>query len=299
MPGPDILTASLTHRGVTTGQQYNSRSDWHSKVACWGALFDVLSKAHMLSGAHGAHPLWHDATAGRLGFRVNHRVSTNVLDKNLDIIVCEIDAGTPQSGITMRSVAKRVGLQLTDPTDLAFLAVLDTLPLQEIDPSHIGNVRLAIEAKAVMNDIGKATPRLYAEILAAGVIVRDAQLNRGHPRTVYASLNLVNAAVTFLSSTTHKIKSNAPGEAQAAVNMMDRAFRYGIINQAVPNGVNVGPTGPRTQVFDAVGITVIDCVNDPAVPVTLHVAARGHPNPVTVPTASQYTTFVADICNKY
>jgi hypothetical protein len=33
--------------------------------------------------------------------------------------------------------------------------------------------------------------------------------------------------------------------------------------------------------------------------VTLHVAARGHPNPVTVPTASQYTTFVADICNKY
>ena len=247
MPGPDILVASMNHRGTTgtRSQQYNSRSDWHSKVGCWGALFDVLRRAQSLSGPHGIHPLWQDATSGRLGFRVNHRVSTNVLDKNLDIIVCEVDADTPRTGRSMRDVANHYGMQILLPADQAFLAHLDTLPLREIDPDHIGNVRIAIEAKAMMNDIGKALPRLYAEILAAGVIVRDAQWHRGHPRTVYASLNMVNAATTFMSSTRNASNPNAPGEAQAAVDMISSAFRYGIIDQAVPTGVNTGPTGSR------------------------------------------------------
>ena len=52
MRGPKILADSLTarHEEDTYGNswQYHPRSDYHSKIACWGILFDLLVCSDLL-----------------------------------------------------------------------------------------------------------------------------------------------------------------------------------------------------------------------------------------------------------
>jgi hypothetical protein len=287
MSGEQILVDSFTQRGLTHGLQYNSRSDWHSKAACWCSLFDLLRYAS--SGPGAPHRLWQDVQAGRLGFQVNHTVQPNSRPKKLDLILCEVGAEAIPAGRHFTQLASSLGLEVGVPADAKFLQLLASEPLFELSPRHIGNVRLAIEAKAAMDELQKAIPRLYSEIVSTGIIARDAQIARGWPRTVVASLTLVNAAMRFRASTTGKAKTNPVGRAGAVVTMLSNAFHHGIATTAFHS----------RSIFDAIGVTVVECENDPSVPVLVHSGASGHPNRTLVPGHVTYAQMIADICNKY
>lgn len=62
--------------------QYHSRSDRHSKVACWVVLFDVLQRCALLR---------QHAEMGKVAFGINHQMIDFRTDKrkDLDLVICE------------------------------------------------------------------------------------------------------------------------------------------------------------------------------------------------------------------
>ncbi len=59
MIGPELLVANLYPGGTTdkfgNDWEYHSRSDRHSKVACWGVLVDLLNHSDLLR-SHAERP---------------------------------------------------------------------------------------------------------------------------------------------------------------------------------------------------------------------------------------------------
>ena len=97
MLGPRILVDSLVPRsaGFMHGNrwQYHSRSDHHSKVACWGLLFDLLRHCALLRD---------HAARGLVGYGLNHQMGDfrTGRKKNLDLVICRprgsvLPAGRP------------------------------------------------------------------------------------------------------------------------------------------------------------------------------------------------------------
>lgn len=279
MGGEKILADTFTAHGEHTDRQYDSRSDFHSKVATWCLLFDLLK--HSQQGPGGPYGLWDDVAAGRLGFRLNHRLVGTAMSKKLDLVVCEV-AGNSRRGTHFLDVGARLGVRVDNPADEAYCRSLAQVGFHEVDKDHVGNARIVVEAKAAMSDLVAAMPRLYAEILATGIVARDAQLARGWRRTVVASLNLVNTSASFRSSTRDEPKVNSAGSALKVINMLANAFRVGLVSKAFDG----------RDVFDAVGITPIVCANDMTTPVRIDTSAR-------VPDQARYDQMVQDICNKY
>src|SRR5205823_5996357 len=97
MDGPGILVASMSvpqPRGPSkTLWQYDSRSDLHSKVACWGVLFDLLQQSRVLRG---------HAQTGKVIFDVNVEMRDfgTGRKKNLDLVVAR-----PSGTVTSFSLA--------------------------------------------------------------------------------------------------------------------------------------------------------------------------------------------------
>lgn len=81
MDGPDLLVASMSTplpRGADGYVwQYHSRSDTHSKVACWGILYDLLQHSDVLR---------ENVTSGKVVFGINFEINDFVhhRKKNLD-----------------------------------------------------------------------------------------------------------------------------------------------------------------------------------------------------------------------
>src|ERR1700760_3508847 len=84
MDGPDILVRSMTAARIPdrfgNQWQYHSRSDHHSKVVCWAAMFDLLNTSALLR----AH-----VTDGKVIFGVNHtmRDFKTRRKKDLDLVI--------------------------------------------------------------------------------------------------------------------------------------------------------------------------------------------------------------------
>jgi hypothetical protein len=85
MFGPEILVRTLSKptRVDKRGNrwQYHSRSDHHSKVACWGIVFDLLRNSPLLR---------RHVEKGAVHFGINHEMRDFVHDrkKNLDLVLC-------------------------------------------------------------------------------------------------------------------------------------------------------------------------------------------------------------------
>ena len=85
MDALDILVRTLSTPAPMgpsrTLWQYHSRSDRHSKIACWGVLFDLLQTSGLLR-SHVAD--------GKVVFGVNHvmRDFVNNKKKALDLVLC-------------------------------------------------------------------------------------------------------------------------------------------------------------------------------------------------------------------
>lgn len=273
MHGPQILVSSMSvpqPRGASKELwQYHSRSDLHSKVACWGALFDLLRTSSLL--------LSH-ASAGKVVLGVNFRMVDygTGRKKNLDLVVARASS-TPGETKSLADLADQWSIVLTDSQR----AELDGMPdLLEGDVTGTG-VCIALEAKAAMTAHSKARPRLYDELNSSHLTIHGAS-----PHALAVGLAMVNAAGSFISPelqtgpardviSTHK----QPNDAAGVVSKLEE----------IPRRIS-----ETTHGFDGLGIVLVEAANDGS-PVQL-VAAPPAPQPGDI---FYYDDMISRVANEY
>ncbi len=242
------MTVPRVRRAGTPPWQYHPRSDHHSKVACWGVLFDLLQHS----------PLMRDhAMSGKLVFGINHVMTnyTNGKKKALDLVICQPKAGSPppKRSVRFHDLVTSYGIELTPDESL----ILRSLPNVETRP--VGAVRIALEAKAAMTEFSKARPRLYDELASSQAIVHGDTSD-----ALAAGLVIINAAATFVSPTANlNLADGVPF--RVSKHDQPRQLRLTVEHmRSLPR--RAAAAGPG---FDAIGVIVLDCANDNKSPVRL------------------------------
>lgn len=268
MLGPSILARSMsiaTKRGKgAKAWQYHSRSDNHSKVACWTVVFDLLRECPILRK---------HAEEGRIGFGINH-VMVGPINKTLDLVVTIVPPNRKKANRSnLMQLADKYGIPLT----VDERTLLIDLPMVENDAkTDVSEVAIALEAKACMTEHVKSMPRLHAEILATGYLARQAA-----QRCITVSYSMVNAASSFISpSGKGAVNHHQPQDVRRVVSML---------GTALPLAKNMKDLG-----FDAIGTTVVECRNDGS-PVTVLFAS---PAPSTTD-HHHYERMIRSICTEY
>jgi hypothetical protein len=249
MFGPGILVRSMSVPapfGKTGAKwQYHPRSDRHSKVACWGILFDLLQHCPLLVK---------QVQAGTVAFGINHEMRDFKQNrkKNLDLVLCtpQAGAGGEGTGLSFRSLVEKYGIVLSSEEK----KVLSSLP--DIEAAPVGAVHVALEAKACMTEHMKARPRLYDELNSS-----HATVHGNTDKAIAVGFVMVNMAETFQSPT-----ASAPAK-----------HRQPDVTEKVIEKVKELPrrSSPKEDGYDALAIVVVRCRND-ATPVTL---VPGPPTP--------------------
>ncbi len=261
MDGPGIIVRTLSQPAVPDKfgnlWQYHSRSDRHSKVACWAILFDLLQQSSLLP-VHAA--------AGKVTFGINREMReyrTN-RTKDLDLVISRPGAqALGHAPGTMTDLAIRWGVRLTDEQQerLANLA-----PLAEGSAS---NVLMALEAKACMTAHIKALPRLFDELTSSYTTVHGDS-----SQALAVGFAMINASETFLSSDMNKYDL---GQRHPTVNTHPE---HAVVRTVAKVREINRRTGTGTDGFDAFGEIIISMRNDGS-PVTL-VTAPPAPQPADV-----------------
>lgn len=258
MYGPKILVRTMS-RSLPKGSkrhfwQYHSRSDHHSKVACWGVIFDLLQRCPLLV----AH-----VKERKVGFGVNHRMFDfrNNRDKNLDLVICTPGQGRlPGRYRNLVEMAAELQLNLTSSER----SRLERLPDIPIVP--VGSVLIALEAKACMTEHSKAIPRLHDELNSSHLIVHGSSDD-----AIAGGLVMINLADRFVSPGKNRdgvlppLNWNfhrQPDAAEAVVRAISE----------IPRRTRLGDTG-----YDAMSIIVVECLNDGSSPVRLVADAPAPP----------------------
>jgi hypothetical protein len=243
MHGPEILVRTLTktRRADRCGNlwQYLSRSDHHSKVACWGIVFDLLRTSPLLR---------RHVQDNRVCFGINHEMRDFVHDrkKNLDLVLCTPSSGGDGgSAQTLGSLAKDYEIELTEAerTELAALPELRRAP--------VGSVLMALEAKACMTAHQRALPRLYDELNSSHLTVHGAS-----DQAIAAGFVMVNIASRYLSPDLNKKNRAADPDWSTHDQPRDASLAVDKVRQ-LPKRSKTGDTG-----YDALSIVVVDCAND-------------------------------------
>lgn len=243
MYGPDILVRTL---GKVTGEdrygnrwQYHSRSDHHSKVACWGIVFDLMRASPLLR---------RHVTNGVVRFGINHEMRDFVHDrkKNLDLVLCTPSgAGGKAPAQTLGSMAKGYDIDLSAEER----AELEALP--PLIRAPVGAVLMALEAKACMTAHQRALPRLYDELNSSHLTVHGA-----NDQAIAAGFAMVNIAGRYLSPDLNK--KNRANDPQWSTHAQPRDASLAVDKiRQLPRRARTGDTG-----YDALAIMVIDCAND-------------------------------------
>lgn len=244
MHGPDIVARTMTATAIQDKHgnhwQYHSRSDRHSKVACWGILFDLLIHSK---------PLRKHVAQGDVVFGVNHEMSDfkQNRQKRLDLVICEpIASAGPAKPKTFESLAEEYGILLSRD-EAAKLAELPQL-IEGVP----GAVRLALEAKACMTAHVKALPRLYDELNSSHSTVHGAS-----DLAIAIGFVMINLAASFISPDNNrhsfaerqpKVSSHKqPANCQRAIDKVHQ----------IPRRTKQGEQG-----FDALALVIVECQND-------------------------------------
>ena len=250
MRGPDIIARTMSKPTVLDARgrawQYLSRSDRHSKVACWAVLFDLLQTSSLLQ-AHVA--------AGKVAFGINRQINdfhTN-RKKDLDLVVARTaGSGGALTAFNLTELAVRYQLDLT-ADDMAVLHNLPTSPAGAAGST----VLIALEAKACMTAHVKSLPRLYDELTSSHSTVHGDNDN-----ALAIGFVIVNVADTFVS----------PGRQDANATPVINQHRQPQDSQRVLQKLREinRRSGPRSgqQGFDAFGALLINLRNDGS-PVTV------------------------------
>lgn len=243
MYGPDILVRTLSkitrEDRYKNKWQYHSRSDHHSKVACWGIVFDLLRRCPLLR-RHVAN--------GTVHFGINHEMRDFVNDrkKNLDLVLCTpLRTSAPKPRQTLLTLAADYSIDLSkeQAATLADLPVLSAAP--------VGSVLMALEAKACMTAHQRALPRLYDELNSSHLTVHGAT-----DQAIAAGFVMVNIADRYLSPDLNKKNRSAEPEWSTHAQPRDASLAIDKVRQ-LPKRSKTGETG-----YDALAIVVIDCRND-------------------------------------
>jgi hypothetical protein len=188
--GPDLFarTLSMPTRTDEFGNrwQYHSRSDHHSKVACALIMLDLLENCPALA----TH-----VREGKVMFGINHEMRdfAHNRKKNLDLVISTPASGQKRGGRTLLDICD----QLNIPFSAQEFAHINTLPALEMAP--VGNVLLALEAKACMTAHQKALPRLYDELNSSHQTVHGAAES-----AIAVGFVCINAAEAYLSPDRNK-----------------------------------------------------------------------------------------------
>lgn len=230
--------------------RYHSRSDRHSKIACWGILFDLLVASPILR---------QQALEGEVVFGINHEMRDFRMNrkKNLDLVVCT--PGAPERKGSFKGLVKDYDLVLDDEEKSALAAVPDILM------APVGAVRIALEAKACMTAHQKALPRLYDELNSSQMTIHGNSED-----AIAVGYVLVNAGEEFMSSDKNKHPLTA-GKAVMTTHKQPRAAEQVVAKvKEIPRRTRKGHEG-----FDGLAIAVVDFDN--ALSPTKIV--EGHPAP--------------------
>lgn len=254
MYGPEILARTLSVPTHGTGKrfahgnswQYHSRSDRHSKVACWALVFDLMRHCALLRN-HAEHT--------QVGMGINHEMHDfrNRKRKNLDLVICTrapmAAAGGSRSGAgraaDFAALADAYGIVLT-AEERDELAALPSLAF-----SGVSSVLVATEAKAAMTAHQKARPRLHDELTSS-----HQTIHGDNSDAIAAAIVLINAAETFvspdknewdLSTIPARVSIHRPKDSPLVLEGLEKLQRRS----------KVGDDG-----FDAVGVVVVHCRND-------------------------------------
>jgi hypothetical protein len=253
--GPEIIVRSISAARIPDKYgnvwQYHSRSDRHSKIACWAIAFELMQRCDLLR---------EHLASGKVVLGVNHtlRDFQTQRKKDLDLVIAE-PAGPDRGKRSFVDMAGDFGVVLTPQQQKA----LKRLPPASEGP--IGSVLLAMEAKACMTAHVRALPRLHDELDSSH------QTTHGNSeRALAVGFVMVNAGETFRSSdmnkfdlSTHPANVNHHRQPSDAIRVIDKVREI----RRRSGGSSTG--------FDAIGVMVVDMANDGS-PVRL----LDEPNPV-------------------
>ena len=242
MYGPGILVRSLSVPTRTDRHlnqwQYHSRSDHHSKVACWGIVFDLLLTCSLLR---------RHVQEGRVCFGINHEMRDFVHDrkKDLDMVLCTPSSGAPGSQSDFTSLVADYQIILSADEQIA----LTSLPALHRAP--VGSVLMALEAKAAMTAHQRALPRLYDELNSSHLTVHGSS-----DQAIAAGFVMVNIAERYLSPDLNKKHRATDPQWSSHRQPREAGLVIDKVRQ-LPKRAKVGDTG-----YDALAIVVIDAAND-------------------------------------
>lgn len=271
MDGPKIIAASLSvpqPRGASKQYwQYHSRSDLHSKVACWAVLFDLLQQSAVLR-AHAA--------AGKVAFGVNHELRDFATGRKkvLDLVISRPSG--PPSAENLADLGRRYAIVL-DAVQEATLAALPPLVR-----APVGAVLVAVEAKAAMTEHRKALPRLYDELNSSHATVHGAS-----NQALAVGLVMVNDSPTFVSPDLNK------GGTRTVVSTHQQSTAARAVIEKlreIPRRSGGSQTG-----YDGLGVVLVSATNDGLTPVSI----------VTAPPAPRtgelfnYDDMIVRVANEY
>jgi hypothetical protein len=222
--------------------QYHPRSDRHSRIACWGVMFDLLRTCPLLR-QHFAD--------GKVGFGINHELTdfTTGRTKVLDLVVCtprQAKDSKPRKPEFFHDLVDKHGVVLTTEEK----QILAGFPLVPVVP--VGNVNLALEAKATMTAHIRALPRLHDELDSSHTTVHGDT-----DAAIAAALVTINTAGKFLSPDNNKrrlIGDNATWNSEPQPKSTERTM--GKVREIRRR------SGQGSPGFDAMGIVLIDFKND-------------------------------------
>ena len=236
MHGPDILADFLTSSDETdkygNSWQYNSRSDRHSKVGCWGVAFDLLLTSALLRD---------HVSKGMVTIGVNHSMTDFLTHrrKKLDLVFARPSG--PATAASFKGLRASYGIGLTAKE----ISDLNSLPDASVAP--VGAVLIALEAKAAMTAHVKALPRLYDELNSSHLCVHGASA-----QAIAIGYVQVNAAGQFASS----VVNNRPldGDPPQVTSHTQPKDVLRVIKKIgeLPRRTTTGAVG-----FDGIGMTVL------------------------------------------
>ena len=244
MFGPQILAAYLATPKLPDRfgnvWQYNSRSDKHSQVGCWGVAFDLLAHSALLR---------RHAEDGKvvIGINCSLRDFRTSREKKLDLVIGRPDKSQPTRRASFRTLADSTPI----PLDAEQRALLESLPDIPVGPVVVSAVLVALEAKATMTKHTGALPRLYDELNSSHLCVHGSSTN-----ALAIGYVQVNGAEEFATSTSNNrplsdfrlqvTRHNQPHDTLAVLDKIEELPRRD------------GTTGTG---FDAIGVTVLDFTN--------------------------------------
>lgn len=243
MYGPQVLVRTLSESTRTdrygSAWQYHSRSDHHSKVACWGIVFDLLLRCSLLT---------RHIDDGTVAFGINHEVRDFQHDrkKNLDLVICTpADARRKLKPLTLARMVQDYRIELSE-TECGLLRQLPSL-----EQAPVGSVMMALEAKACMTAHQRALPRLYDELNSSHLTVHGST-----DQAIAAGFVMVNASERYLSPDLNKANRLSAPEWSNHDQPRDASLAVEKVRQ-IPRRSRTGIEG-----YDALATVVVDCRND-------------------------------------